>query len=517
MSEGSIGPDDVLVAVVGVTGSGKSQLIQTITQDDSIVIGHNLKSETNAVAQYDFSAKGVNFKLIDTPGFDDTDLDDEDVFRMISKWLEGSYRKGQQLTGIIYLNRIIDTRQKGSAIRNLRMFKKLCGKNNFKNIILGITFWDKEPDLHVAEAREKELRKTPEFWGDMIAQGSRVERIPNEREACINLLLSLAPNEKVTLCIQSELVDQGLSLEETAAATEIQNYEELKAIRDQEARSLQAQKKAHESAIRKKDRHLQSLMMRARIDFEAQQLADQQAERALEEEKLAILQKQEESRRQKRVQEQKQRQLESAKLKEQQRELQISITTRQNRDRHQRRVQREHRRSLAHIASIKSQADLIKTSMGYRRVQQTVQANPHFSEGAFCDVCLRHVTIDTRFWSCAGCTEKFDFIMCNICKQTKQYICWCDPIDYPNSAHNLRPATFGPAAWPCPRAVRGAYDLHCDSCSKPPGSIYLHCCICCNDNFDLCVECWGRGAHCQNPTSHFLIPFGWVPPGERPP
>jgi hypothetical protein len=113
--------------------------------------------------------------LVDTPGFDDTHRSDTEVLRDLATWLTESYTANIKLSGIIYLHRISDIRMQGSAKRNLLMFKKLCGDNALKSVILGTTMWDRVSELE-GVAREKELISTPDFWGWMVSQGSRVFR-----------------------------------------------------------------------------------------------------------------------------------------------------------------------------------------------------------------------------------------------------------------------------------------------------------------------------------------------------
>ncbi len=44
----------------------------------------------------------------------------------------------------------------------------------------------------------------------------------------------------------------------------------------------------------------------------------------------------------------------------------------------------------------------------------------------------------------------------------------------------------------------------------------LDCCKCNEDNFDLCLDCWGnRGATCLDPMRGPLWVHGWSPPNNR--
>ncbi|KAK0752967.1 hypothetical protein B0T18DRAFT_423602 [Schizothecium vesticola] len=96
---------------------------------------------TQKVMAYQFSTGEYNVVLVDTPGFSDTYSSDTEILLDLARWLEVTYRQDAKLTGIIYLHRITDVRMDGGVMRNLKMFRKLCGDQPMKNIIITSTFW----------------------------------------------------------------------------------------------------------------------------------------------------------------------------------------------------------------------------------------------------------------------------------------------------------------------------------------------------------------------------------------
>ncbi|KAI8722380.1 hypothetical protein NCS52_00381700 [Fusarium sp. LHS14.1] len=165
-------PTDVFIAVMGVTGSGKSTFISRCCGPDATALASDsLRSCTSEVTVYPYvQSASCTIYLIDPPGFDDSDKSDTEVLNNLAAWLVG-FRVGEiPLHGIIYLHRIIDTRMQGSAKKNLVLFKKLCGQNALKNVVLVTTMWNGvSNDLY--RSREKELMTTSEFWGYMMEQG----------------------------------------------------------------------------------------------------------------------------------------------------------------------------------------------------------------------------------------------------------------------------------------------------------------------------------------------------------
>lgn len=112
-----------------------------------------------------------NVCLIDTPGFNDTVMDDAEVLRNIAFALSRTYRQGIRLSGIICLNRITDVRVGGSGKRMMNLIQEMCGEEFFPRIVLAIAMW---PDLENDRAaydraaeHEAELRRTDDFWGAM--------------------------------------------------------------------------------------------------------------------------------------------------------------------------------------------------------------------------------------------------------------------------------------------------------------------------------------------------------------
>jgi hypothetical protein len=200
---------------------------------------------TENICDYSFHRNGTDFMLIDSPGFDDSGRTDEDIFNDLVDWMADSFRKGQRMNGLLYLHPVISTRQRGSEIRNLRMFKKLCGENNFSNVVLGLTFCDQEARQVIAQ-RKKELVETPEWWGEMVKRGSKVYEIPLDRGICLQILDTFRSKKDFTMRIQEEVVQLNVSVEDTEAAQVVLHKKELDAIRARERVELKQLYAGHE-------------------------------------------------------------------------------------------------------------------------------------------------------------------------------------------------------------------------------------------------------------------------------
>lgn len=245
----------IFVAVMGVTGAGKSTFIRAASSLDTIPVGHGLTScvlldcpcnergslrilGTTNVTPYSFMYEGFEVILIDTPGFDDTFKSEADVLKEIASWLEKTYRDPAhiKLSGVIYMHALDDRKMSGSSLRNLKMFRQLCGDQSMQNVIMVTSGWDKmikSGDEDLALQKEDELITTGEFWATMLGRGARTDRFMFTQESALSIIAKVIPDTPVVLQIQQELVEDNKALVETAAGATVneeliklqQNYE----------------------------------------------------------------------------------------------------------------------------------------------------------------------------------------------------------------------------------------------------------------------------------------------------
>ncbi|KAH7114770.1 hypothetical protein B0J13DRAFT_681560 [Dactylonectria estremocensis] len=256
---------DIFIAVMGVTGSGKSSFI-SLCSKKSVKIGHDLTSCTSTVDvyAYDVSRESTVY-LIDTPGFNDSTKTDREVLREIASWLGSSYTSEIRLHGIIYLHRISDIRMQGSAKKNLIMFKKLCGPDALKRVILVTSMWDKVP-AEEGTRREEELLNTEEFWGYMMSKGSTCRRHSNTLASAREIVQCLTKHSSaITTNIQQELVDEKRTLEDTSAGRELES--ELRKEREMWTKQLRETEEEMKEAIRLRDREAEKMMREERDRF----------------------------------------------------------------------------------------------------------------------------------------------------------------------------------------------------------------------------------------------------------
>ncbi|PMD19902.1 hypothetical protein NA56DRAFT_602339 [Hyaloscypha hepaticicola] len=264
-------PRKIFIAVMGVTGSGKSTFIATATGSDAVGVGHDFKSYTAEVIPYTFVHGDYEITLIDTPGFNDTYRNESEVLMEIASWLEKTYRNPphQKLTGIIYLQALTDRRIYGSTLRNLKMFRELCGDDPLRNVVFATTGWGtaaRSGELEKAKVNEEQLRTDPDFWEPFVRRGSTVARFEDTVDSALAIVLSLADRAPTVLQIQQEMVDQDKDLVDTAAGHAVN--EELRKLEEKYQSDLNALQEDMEHALAEKDLHLQSALAESKASIE---------------------------------------------------------------------------------------------------------------------------------------------------------------------------------------------------------------------------------------------------------
>jgi len=208
----------VLIAVMGMTGSGKTSFISKVTGRNDLKIGHDLLSCTQEIQVVDTQIDNHTVRFVETPGFSDTYLSDTEILEMIAEYLGAAFTQDIKLSGIIYLHPISDTRITHHATKNLEMFQKLTGESNLKNVILTTTMWDKVTPEEGAK-REGELKQ--KFWRVLLALGAEAARHEGTAESAQNIARGLIQNKPFYLQLQHEMGMKNKALRDTAAGREI--------------------------------------------------------------------------------------------------------------------------------------------------------------------------------------------------------------------------------------------------------------------------------------------------------
>ncbi len=192
-----------------------------------------------------------------------------EILKEIADWLAATYRKKVRLTGIIYLQALTDRKMYGSSLRNLKMFRQLCGDNPLKNVVLATTGWGTAKSagtLGRAKENEKQLETDPDFWEPLIKRGSTTARFEDSQESALEIIMSLVDRPPVTLQIQRELVIEEKKLIDTAAGTTVN--EEIKKLESKYKAEISKIQQEMDEALSTRDQEMHEALDESKQAFE---------------------------------------------------------------------------------------------------------------------------------------------------------------------------------------------------------------------------------------------------------
>ena len=126
------------------------------------------------------------------------------------------------------------------------MFRKLCGDNVLKNVVIVTNMWE-EVDPDVGNKREAELKTEDDFFKPVLDKRARMARHDNTVSSAETIIRLILGNHPLPLRIQEELVKEHKIISETSAGEELNQL-------------LNAQIKKHEEGMRKLKEEMEQAM-----------------------------------------------------------------------------------------------------------------------------------------------------------------------------------------------------------------------------------------------------------------
>ena len=201
------------------------------------------------------------------------------------------------MSGILYLHRISDPRMGGISRRNFNMFRKLCGDETLKNVLIVTTMWGLV-DPQVGEAREEQLKTYDTFFKPVLDKGAQMARHDNTRQ-CAQDLVRMIMNRPQALRIQRELVDERKDITETLVGEELgreraelvrKHKSELQEVQDEMREALARRDLQTKKELEEHEKKLHDVMEKAKTDM-GRLRQEYAAEREQADEQLAGLTK----------------------------------------------------------------------------------------------------------------------------------------------------------------------------------------------------------------------------------
>lgn len=142
------------------------------------------------------------------------------------------------------------------------MFRKLCGEQTLKNVIIMTNMWGNVTP-EVGEARERQLSSL--FFKPAIDKGAQSLRHAGTVESAHAVIRAILDNHPLALQIQEELVDQHMEFSRTAAGQEIRRgLDEHAEKLEEKIKELQSELQETEKKERETQQELEEEVRRLR-------------------------------------------------------------------------------------------------------------------------------------------------------------------------------------------------------------------------------------------------------------
>ncbi|KAK3350326.1 hypothetical protein B0T25DRAFT_570889 [Lasiosphaeria hispida] len=200
----------------------EGEFFNSILGAEKFKVGESLSSCTGNIEVAEFEFDGQSVLLVDTPGFDDTNLADTEVLGRIVEYFNTQYKQQVKFAGLLYLRDIDEAKMKSPDIKNLEMFRALCGTEGLENVVLVTTKWNAMAgQIELAERREQELKSG--FFRPLIQLSATYARDYGTSASAREVLRQVMRKEKAFFIpIQRQMVDEGKRLDQTDAGRILQ-------------------------------------------------------------------------------------------------------------------------------------------------------------------------------------------------------------------------------------------------------------------------------------------------------
>lgn len=180
----------VYILVVGRSGSGKTRFIRTACSNPKQSEAKSPHCGTVVVESHILSSVDKEYGLIDTPGFDNVDLSDEEIFQKIADHLQHPQIVKQGISGIIYIHPAGEALRSRTLQRNLRLFLDMflgeTEQNRLTILVTQRTMYKEDVEVVANEMR----RQDSMIFSEAIARGARIAATRSDwrKSECIDVL-----------------------------------------------------------------------------------------------------------------------------------------------------------------------------------------------------------------------------------------------------------------------------------------------------------------------------------------
>jgi len=163
---------------------------------------------------YTAQVSGQNVYLLDTPGFDDSVMDNLKVLdEIISHFYYCALRRDTiNIRGVIFLHDISETRMSSSQKKTWEILRAFCGSPLMSSVIVGTTMWSVESKKKFKKEEEREKTFLERFWSET---GGTIRLVDDDEDAAAEIVTKILAKSPCLLQVQLELLQPPHTVEET--------------------------------------------------------------------------------------------------------------------------------------------------------------------------------------------------------------------------------------------------------------------------------------------------------------
>lgn len=162
---------------------------------------------TKKPTMYNAKIGGRRIILLDTPGFDDSGIENlgllYDIFSVLYSLALGKYLF--PIHGVVFLHDISEVRFSGSQRKTLEILRALCGESRMGNVIVGTMRWSPEGSAKFKKEEAREQTFLGEHWDGIYK--TRRWKTEHDIHVPTQIVTDLLEKPPVILLAQEEILD----------------------------------------------------------------------------------------------------------------------------------------------------------------------------------------------------------------------------------------------------------------------------------------------------------------------
>lgn len=228
---------------------------------------------------YRATVNGTEIVLVDTPGFDDSGIENLEILRGTIGILHflAIQKSCFPIHGIVFLHDISEVKFSGSQRKTLSILRALCGEKCMGNVIVGTTRWSPEKPAKFKKEEQREQKFLGEHWGGVYMTKRWIDE--DDSDVPVQIVTDLLAKPQILLLSQEEMLKPPHAVEDTTVGKLVVPEADLEmkqnlAEKEQEFKEEMAKRSSEAEEMRRDYKEKMEQFQRGRAEDKVQMEAD---------------------------------------------------------------------------------------------------------------------------------------------------------------------------------------------------------------------------------------------------